>query len=65
MSDRWLTGERRIRKKDNMGWSDWEEFRRLTPNDKTEKGFTHSMVYFLASLFRLTKDAWSVRGRFA
>jgi hypothetical protein len=21
--------------KDNMGWSDWEEFRRLTPNDKT------------------------------
>ena len=21
--------------KDNMGWSDWEEFHRLTPNDKT------------------------------
>jgi hypothetical protein len=21
--------------KDNMGWSDWEEFRRLTTNDKT------------------------------
>jgi hypothetical protein len=24
-----------IKDKDNMGWSDWEEFRRLTPNDKT------------------------------
>jgi hypothetical protein len=22
-------------RKDNMGWSDWEEFRRLTTNDKT------------------------------
>jgi len=21
--------------KDNMGWSGWEEFRNLTPNDKT------------------------------
>ena len=21
--------------KDNMGWSNWEEFRRLTPNNKT------------------------------
>jgi hypothetical protein len=23
------------RPKDNMGWSGWEEFRNLTPNDKT------------------------------
>ena len=22
-------------RKDNMGWSGWEEFRNLTPNDKT------------------------------
>jgi predicted nucleic acid-binding protein len=25
----------RLGLKDNMGWSDWEEFRRLTTNDKT------------------------------
>jgi hypothetical protein len=24
-----------LRLKDNMGWSGWEEFRNLTPNDKT------------------------------
>jgi hypothetical protein len=24
-------------RKDNLGWSGWEEFRRLTPNDKTYK----------------------------
>ena len=25
----------RENRRDNMGWSDWEEFHRLTPNDKT------------------------------
>jgi hypothetical protein len=29
--DRVLVGGR----KDNMGWSGWEKFRNLTPNDKT------------------------------
>jgi hypothetical protein len=28
-------GDGTTNRKDNMGWSDWEEFRRLTPNDKT------------------------------
>jgi hypothetical protein len=28
-------GNGRFHPKDNMGWSGWEEFRNLTPNDKT------------------------------
>jgi hypothetical protein len=38
LRDRWLnppewTAEKVL--KDNMGWSGWEKFRNLTPNDKT------------------------------
>jgi len=29
------SGPHRNKDKDNMGWSGWEEFRNLTPNDKT------------------------------
>ena len=30
-----ISGTGKLGHKDNMGWSGWEEFRNLTPNDKT------------------------------